>query len=355
MQAIDSRIISFLRFPMIVGIVLIHSGVDIDGISSYPLYEYVVTKGIIGTFTRVCVPLFFLISGYLFFCNIKSYDCHTFVDKLKKRGRSLLEPYLFYNALAICLFALMGLVRPELQSGVVPPLSQWTPVLVASLFWDYGNNLPIVPQFWFIRNLMIIVLLTPLLYWLVKRTKLLVVIVLGSLWGGNIWEFGIPGMMGLFYFTLGAYLALNSMSLFHVANKFYRIGYSYPFVAIFDIVTKGEDYNIYLHNIGVLLGILLVLNLLGRWLTKNPSMLPNRFLLASTFFIFAMHSPYNGKIVAIMLHLLPAVSSDYLLGDLQCVFYYFLTASLWIFILLSVFAFIRKVSPKLAIFLSGGR
>lgn len=74
---------------MIVGIVLIHSGVDIDGISSYPLYEYVVTRGIIGTITCVCVPLSFLISGYLFFCNIKQFDRVTYVAELKKRGRSL--------------------------------------------------------------------------------------------------------------------------------------------------------------------------------------------------------------------------------------------------------------------------
>lgn len=106
---------------------------------------------------------------------------------------------------------------------------------------------------------------------------------------------------------------------------------------------------------GIIVGMLFVLNLLGRKLVNIPSLHPNRFLLASTFFIFAMHSPYNGKIVAIMLRVLPAVSSNHLLADLQCVFYYFLTASLWIMILLAAFALIRKVSPKLAIFLSGGR
>ena len=126
-------------------------------------------------------------------------------------------------------------------------------------------------------------------------------------------------------------------------------------MAIIDIATKEEAYNIYLHNIGVILGMLFVLELLGRYLVKNSSMQPNRFLLASTFFIFAMHSPYNGKIVSLMLHVLPTVSGNALLADLQCIFYYFLTAGLWILILLTVFAFIRKTSPKLAIFLSGGR
>lgn len=340
---------------MIVGIVLIHSGIDIDGISSYPLYDYVVTRGVIGTLTRVCVPLFFLISGYLFFCNIKRFDRQAYVAKLKKRGRSLLEPYLFYNTLAICLFAILGLVKPELQGGTTPPLSQWTLPVVASLFWDYGNNLPMVPQFWFIRNLMVIVLLTPAIYWLVRKTGVAVVVLLAALWGGQIWEFGIPGTMGLFFFTLGAYLALNSISLFGMACRLRKLGYFYPVMAIVDIVTKGEVYNIYLHNVGIIVGILFVVDMLGRWLTKNPSLQPNKFLLASTFFIFAMHSPYNGKIVGIMLHVLPVVSCNHLLADLQCILYYFLTASLWIMILLAVFALIRRLSPKLAIFLSGGR
>lgn len=171
MQAIDSRIISFLRFPMIVGIVLIHSGLDIEENSAYPIYDYFVTRGIIGTFTRVCVPLFFLISGYLFFCNQNTFDKKVYISKIKKRTRSLLEPYLFYNALAICLFAIMGLLKPNLQSGVVPPISEWNIALVASLFWDYGGNLPMVPQFWFIRNLIVIVVLSPLLYGLIKKTK----------------------------------------------------------------------------------------------------------------------------------------------------------------------------------------
>lgn len=355
MQAIDSRIISFLRFPMIVGIVLIHSGVDIDGISSYPLYEYVVTRGIIGTITRVCVPLFFLISGYLFFCNIKRFDRLAYVTKLKKRGRSLLEPYLFYNALAICLFAIMGFVRPELQSGVVPPLSQWTPALFMSLFWDYGNNLPMVPQFWFVRNLMLIVLLSPVLYWLIKKTKSTIVLLLGTLWGGNIWEFGIPGTMGLFFFTIGAVASINQLSIFTLAKKMKFCGWVYPLLAAIDMMTKGEVFNIYIHNVGILSGMVLVVYGLGKWLERKDSAKPNEFLLASTFFVFACHSPYNGKLVHVMLCVLPSLSSYKLLADIQCILYYFLTATAWILILLSVFAMIKKMSPKTAIFLSGGR
>lgn len=170
---------------MIVGIVLIHSGLEVKDMAQAPVYDYLVVRGIIGTFTRVCVPLFFIISGYLFFAHLEKFGREEYLYKLRRRGRSLLEPYLFYNGLAVCLFAVLGLVKPELQGGTTPPVSQWTPAVVASLFWDYGGNLPMVPQFWFVRNLMCIVVATPLIYWLVRTTKGAVVILLAVLWGGK--------------------------------------------------------------------------------------------------------------------------------------------------------------------------
>lgn len=340
---------------MIVGIVLIHSGLDVDDNSVFPIYDYVVTKGIIGTLTRVCVPLFFLISGYLFFCNQTEFDKAAYICKIKKRSRSLLEPYLFYNALAVCLFAILGILKPDLQSGVVPPISDWNVGLIISLFWDYGNNLPMVPQFWFIRNLMVMVVFTPLLYTLLKRGRWIVVALLGGLWGGNVWEFGIPGTMGLFFFSLGAYFAINGVSPYSFVRKFRHVGYVYPLLFIMDVMTKGEAYNVYLHKFAILSGMVFWVSVIGCFLDRHESYIPNALLQASTFFIFAMHSPYNGKIVNVMLHFMPSMSTNSFVADVQYCLYYFLTASFWILILLSIFALIRKVRPKMAIFLSGGR
>jgi surface polysaccharide O-acyltransferase-like enzyme len=79
----DSQVISFLRFPMIIGIVLIHSGIEMDyNFSEYVIYDMIVTKGIIGILSRVCVPLFFMISGYLFFYNVKLWNAQTYIYKL---------------------------------------------------------------------------------------------------------------------------------------------------------------------------------------------------------------------------------------------------------------------------------
>ena len=108
---------------MIVGIVMIHSRLpyDVGGTAGFLVYSYLVERGFIGTLTRLCVPMFFMISGYLFFVNADGFGMAAYRAKLKSRARSILSPYLLYCTLAVCLFAVMALVRPDMQSGSTPP------------------------------------------------------------------------------------------------------------------------------------------------------------------------------------------------------------------------------------------
>lgn len=356
MQPIDSKIISFVRFPMIVGIVLIHSRLPKPmDCTATPIYDYVVEKGCIGTFMRVCVPLFFMISGYLFFANVaENFGKTEYFSKLKSRLHSLLKPYLFYNALAVVLFLIMGLMRPDLQSGFTPVVSEWNAPLVVSLFWDYGKNIPIVPQFWFIRNLMVIVLLTPFIYFLIKKVGYFFVSVLGCLWVLNVWEFGIPGTMGLFFFSLGAAMAIKGESVFDVAVRLRCIGFLYPMLALVDILTKTCAFNIYVHNVAILSGMLFVWYWVGNLLAKYAGLKMNALLSASTFFLFAVHEPYHGKFTQLFLKMMPT-PCDGLVGDVMWTVYYFLWSAIWTASIVCLFALIRKVSPRVAVFLSGGR
>ena len=62
--ALLSRIISLLRFPLIVGIVCIHAGVPesvVSAVGSHAVYDFV-HEWSAQVVARVAVPLFFLIS-----------------------------------------------------------------------------------------------------------------------------------------------------------------------------------------------------------------------------------------------------------------------------------------------------
>lgn len=355
MQALDSKIISNLRFLLIVGVVLIHSGIEMNiPLSQYTVYKFFIEDAIIGTVTRVCVPLFFLFSGYLFFANIEKFSKKVYWEKISKRSKSLFIPYLFYNTFAIILFGTIGLLYPQMQSGATPPVQTWTCNTIISLYWDYGSNLPIVPQFWFIRNLMVMVLVSPIIYYLIKKMGCLGVLIVIGLWIVNVWEFGIPGTMGLSFFILGAYLGLKKISLYNLVCKLKMVGGLYPIGVLFDICTKQFTFNIYIHNVVILLGLIFWIFIVGT-LLKKGRMKSNNFLADSAFFIFAMHEPYMGKFKHLCYNILPNLVDSQLWVQFQLIFYYFVIAFIWISILVVLFYSIKKISPKFAIFICGGR
>lgn len=355
MLPIDSKVISFLRFPMIVGIVMIHSGISLEGdISDYCIYDYLVIKGLIGTLLRLCVPLFFFISGYLFWRN-NTFNLFVYRKKIQKRVKSLFLPYIFYCTLAVVLFAILSLLNPELQTGPTPSVKDWNFNVFLSLYWDMGNNLPIVPQFWFIRNLMVFILFTPIVYWMIKKLNILPLLILGILWVVNIRGFSIPGTMCLFWASLGGYFGINNISISNIIEKNKYLGYFYPLLALIDILTKSSELNIYIHNLGILSGVIFLWYLIMRYSYHHSEYSPYELLLSSTFFVFAMHEPYAGKIKSIFWKVLPELSTVQTVADIQLVIYYFLWVIIWTTVLILTFGFVRKISPKFAVFLSGGR
>ena len=118
------KVFDWLRFPLIVGVVFIHcfgkpfdfDAVDFAHLSAmdcYNLFRVAVSR----VLTHVCVPVFYLISGYLFFIRLEKWDYKVYLDKLKKRCKSLLMPFLIWNSLAIVL-SLIGIYRHNGMLGI---------------------------------------------------------------------------------------------------------------------------------------------------------------------------------------------------------------------------------------------
>ena len=93
-----SQVITWLRFPLIMAVVMLHTYLidkPIDGIvyvksGQFPFFDYL--EHIIRVeIANMAVPLFFFISGFLFFCG-EAFTRNTFILKLKKRFHSLLIP-----------------------------------------------------------------------------------------------------------------------------------------------------------------------------------------------------------------------------------------------------------------------
>lgn len=109
------------------------------------------------------VPLFFILSGALFFRN---YDNSKYKEKLWKRLKTLAVPYLAWNTVGM----LFGLVTSMFFAQYFVGRQQFEPTIenVLKAIFLHTQNGP----FWFIENLLIFVSLSPLFYALLNNKYL---------------------------------------------------------------------------------------------------------------------------------------------------------------------------------------
>ena len=137
---------------------------------------------------RIAVPLFFIISGYLFFRS--GFMIRTYTDKLRRRVRTLLVPYILWNLLYLIRTAFRDIPA---FSGLSHDTAQanWSLSAVLACFWDKSRGVFPVPAssyiypqdfpLWYVRDLMVMVVLAPVLYWMLKKVGWLAVVGLACL------------------------------------------------------------------------------------------------------------------------------------------------------------------------------
>ena len=157
--------------------------------------------------TRIAVPLFFCISGYLFVLNEK-YEISEFILKIEKRMRTLVVPYLFWSVFGILLYLLLQNL-PYSQGFFTKKqivdynFSEWIDAIFVN---------PIPYQLWFLRDLIIMVIISPLIYFLVKKLKLFYLAVIFLFWFFNRDSIFLSSE-GLLFFSTGMFLKMYSIPI----------------------------------------------------------------------------------------------------------------------------------------------
>lgn len=347
--------LDLLRFPLIVGVVFIHaqgttmgfSGGEIGVSSINPLANFVInflSEGV----ARIAVPLFFLMSGYLFFAGLE-FSKENYVNKLKTRIQTLLIPYLFWNIATLLIFA---------AAQAIPATQLYFSgkhALIATFgFFDYLNALafnrfPISGQFWFIRDLMILVLLTPIIHMMNKVLPALFLGVIFICWLMGLWPVQVPSVEALLFFSVGAYLASSGKSLFSFDKFGITMVFLYFPLVVLDTLTKNDFFNPYLHKFGIVIGVLTALFLTR--LVAGTGNLKSLILQLSSasFFIFAIH--YTPLIILKKI-LYKIFSPDTTLSILTL---YFIAPIIIIMIAILAYRCLAGISPRFARIVTGGR
>ena len=340
-----SAAIASMRFPLIFMIVLLHCYCAIDAHGHQLYFRMVYPFGLL--LGETGVPAFFFISGFLFFYSTKSY-----YQKIHSRVHSLLIPYLFWNGLILLVYLLLQLTgHPMMILG--KPLADYGFIDYLRTFidrgsWEAGNGVPMLCPYWYIRNLMVLCLLSPIVYYGLKYLKWI------PLFALFVWWISIPynGMIAssILYFSMGAYFSIEQKNPLNGLRQYWR-----PFFGVwllFFLIDWAHclwdiPFFLVFHRLSLVLNIFLLL-LLGSYLGSKQYQ-GRKLLDNSAFWIYTVHYP--------MTLALGAVYSRYLRGLADCQLFVFYWCGVLCITALCValFAILHRLCPKVLSIVTGNR
>lgn len=239
-----SKKVTFLNVFLTFVIVVLHAktperwGIPLDMNNPFIYMVYV--------FTQIGVPMFFFISGLLFYRNCKFDDVER---KLKSRVYSLLIPYVLWNTLFVGVFFILThipFIHNKMNMGDV--LNDPLEIIHAILNARYT-------VLWFVKDLMIFCCLSAGIYLALKNKVIALSVLILSVINTLFENYGYENIFTWFpmYFS-GAiigkfYLGLSGINegiSGIMKNRFHKISVSLLliiiFVFLYSLSVKNEDF-----------------------------------------------------------------------------------------------------------------
>lgn len=282
--------IKVCSFVSILLVLYIHSDFheipnEIEGMSFNIILQSLVSEKI----GRLAVPLFFMISGYLFSINVKSIN-DVFL-KQRKRINTLLIPYLI-AALFLPLFYTIISFFPWASRFINTMENNYFEGNIFEVLYrqyiDCGNGSPYGFHLWFLRDLIAIVIVSPFLFYLRKIDKrgysvcLLFILSL----------FEIPVVTSLFWFVVGSYF-INRMEINNRLVVVAAISV-YFLICIAEIIYPNSFSPHYLSLLIKIVGVWSFWNLYNVCIKKSFELKKHELLekcCGFTFFVYLYHEP----------------------------------------------------------------
>ena len=329
-----------LRFPLAILVVFVHGfGAEINitelhagGLTGLAVYDYIRLFFSV-VIARSAVPVFFIISGYLLFLKVEEYDKAIYISKLRKRLHGLVIPYVSW----ILLFVLWILMSK--LGGILLYGKPWMGIVdyfkengYLHMFWDssvWGERLtwlgvkahnsgPVLLPFWYMRDLIMMVIFSPVFYWLIKKIKLVFIAFLFAIY---VLDIRISYVSESFvdaslFFGCGAYFAIMKQDFTDVLWK-----WRYAIVPLAVILMAIQTYTgsamgdsvsrmIYPWLVIIQSAALIIVasamcchQSLYRW---------NKKLAGTSFFIYALHPFILGYVIAIINKVAPMSDAWYM-------------------------------------------
>lgn len=370
---IQSKCLDFMRFPLAIFVVTVHvfnNNKVIVGGNTYNPAEISLFEDMmlfIESFVRgVSVPVFFFISGYVFFYGIENFTNKIYVKKLRNRVKTLLIPYLIWNLMEI-IVGLLKYFNNSNEFATYGTKLNLTLENVLSCFWVYNGRLfvpvinnieliaypgrdPINTPLWFVRDLMIVVLCSPILYYLLRRTKFYFILLLALVWIFPELRFSSYGFSEAFlFFSFGAYLSINKRDIIFKVKSLKLISVLvYPVSSVLYFYAVRNGYNEFTFGLKTIsiLGFLFFAYNISRWLLEH-GVKHSTFLSSACFFIYISHVLITQRATKLMYIILRPS------GEYGYVFVYILSVFVTVVSLLLVYKLMKRFMPSVLGFVTG--
>ena len=276
-----------LRFPMIVLVTFAHSyGKVAEGFSlltsEWNTYEFL-KLFVSQTLVKVAVPVFFIMSGYLFFANVEKWNLKVYKAKILRRMKTLLIPYLIWNLL-------MAVKLKSFSWSIFWVF--WYPAGIQTDWFgqEHWMTAPVNMPLWFLRDLIIVSLFTPIIYILVRKLGSWLMALLTILYLSGFCAF-IPGLSAyaVYFFTFGSFFSIRRMDLLEKLRRFEWPAYILSIaLAIAMMLTYNTPIFSSLMLCFRLVGAVSVFCLALRILSSTSKRLPS-MVCDSAYFIYLSH------------------------------------------------------------------
>ena len=359
-----STTIQLARIALIVGLVFLHYGMY-PNLRLSPFRGASIDEHEVATFVNSfllffffsVVPLLSLISGWLFFAFLddeRADAARALGRRVRRRFASLFVPMVLWNAM--CLGALLLLYSSDphhpLLAGLNVDFDTAGLREYANAIFAFNHH-PIAYQFWFVRDLFVTVLLSPLLWLFLKRAPWFGAAVLFTGWLAN-YDFGIlfrPDVA--FFFYIGGLLRRQAAPL-GIGRRS-----TLALLAVYlSLVAIRTALPWFIDDAGPLLAVatraMRLVGVVACWgVFLRFAATPSGKRLASfgsiAFFLYAMHFPLMAAVKMVLWKLLPQIN------DFWMIAHYLVSVSVTIALCLLAARFLARTWPSAFLVLNGGR
>lgn len=278
--------------------------------------------------TEVAVPYFFLISGLFFFRRLYN-TIDAYFQMIEKKSKSLLIPFLFWNLIGGCI--LYFILHESLGDN---PISLIYNCLLSKWY----------APLWFVRDLIIMMLLVPLYRWSLnyRYLRLCILAILFYFWYPI--DCSLLSTEGLLFFYAGGIISNNQHILDFKINKWLLL--SMLLLWVISCMFSFPQYHILIHKVNTILGIIVLWGMIDYFPQNNAQL--SQKIWGTAFFIYVTHF-YLIKALKRM------IASQFYENDVIALATYLLLPVVICFILCCISLFFQKKLPKVYSIITGNR